>query len=103
MAEALDNLILNALQHTPRGGAVRITAEKDAGRLIIHVADTGQGVAPEFRVQLFEPFASTRHGGMGLGLIAARDIVSAHNGTLRLLDRDTRGAVFEIELPWQES
>lgn len=103
MAEALDNLILNALQHTPRGGTVRITAEKDASRLIIHVADTGPGVAPEFRVQLFEPFASTRHGGMGLGLMAARDIVSAHNGTLRLLDRDTRAAVFEIELPWQES
>jgi K+-sensing histidine kinase KdpD len=40
---------------------------------------------------------------MGLGLMAARDIVSAHNGTLRLLDRDTRAAVFEIELPWQES
>ena len=102
MAEALDNLIQNALQHTPRGGVVRVTSEKNESCLIIRVTDTGPGVTTELRAQLFEPFASTRPGGIGLGLVAARDIVSAHGGTLRLLDQRP-GATFEIELPWQKS
>jgi signal transduction histidine kinase len=103
MAEALDNLIQNALQHTPAGGTVQVMALRDACSLIIQVADTGPGIQSELRNQLFEPFASARQGGIGLGLVAARDIVRAHNGTLRLLDRASGGAVFEIELPWQES
>lgn len=102
MAEALDNLIQNAFQHTPRGGIVRVTSERKESCLIIQVADTGPGVPSEFRTQLFEPFVSARHGGIGLGLVSARDIVNAHGGTLRLLDQSP-GATFEIELPWQES
>jgi signal transduction histidine kinase len=103
MAEALDNLIQNALQHTPAGGTVQVMALRDARSLIIQVADTGPGIQSELRNQLFEPFVSARQGGIGLGLVAARDIVRAHNGTLRLLDQASGGAVFEIELPWQES
>jgi signal transduction histidine kinase len=103
MAEALDNLIQNALQHTPTGGTVQVMALRDVRSLIIRVADTGPGIQSELRNQLFEPFASVRQGGIGLGLVAARDIVRAHNGTLRLLDQASGGAVFEIELPWQES
>lgn len=104
MAEALDNLIQNALQHTPCGGMVRVTSEseRDENCLVIRVTDTGPGIPSEFRDQLFEPFASARQGGIGLGLVAARDIVSAHGGMLRLLD-ESPGATFEIELPWQES
>ena len=102
MAEALDNLIQNALQHTPHGGAVRVTGEKNENCLIIRVTDTGPGVTSELRAQLFEPFASARPGGIGLGLVAARDIVNAHGGTLHLLDHGP-GATFEIELPWQKS
>ena len=103
MAEALDNLIQNALQHTPAGGTVRVMALRDARGLIIQVADTGPGIQSELRSQLFEPFASARHGGIGLGLVTVRDIANAHNGTLRLLDQGSGGAVFEIELPWQKS
>jgi signal transduction histidine kinase len=100
MVEALDNLIQNALQHTPAGGTVQVMALRDARSLIIQVADTGPGIQSELRNQLFEPFTSARQGGIGLGLMAARDIVRAHNGTLRLLDQVSGGAVFEIELPW---
>ena len=102
VAEALDNLIQNALQHTPRGGVVRVTSEKNESCLIIRVTDSGPGVPLELRSQLFEPFVSARHGGIGLGLVSVRDIVNAHGGTLRLLDQGP-GATFEIELPWPRS
>lgn len=102
VAEALDNLVQNALQHTPRGGVVQVMSETHEGCLIIRVADTGPGVSSELRSQLFEPFVSARHGGIGLGLVAARDIISAHGGILRLLDQ-APGAVFEIELPCRRS
>jgi len=102
MSEALDNLLQNALQHTPRGGTIRIEAVAKDRNLTITVSDTGPGVAQELRANLFEPFAAGRRGGTGLGLAAARDLVTAHGGTLRLLDGGP-GATFEIALPWQES
>lgn len=102
MAEVLDNLIQNALQHTPRGGVVQVTSVQNESYLNIRVNDTGPGVPLELRSHLFEPFVSARHGGIGLGLASARDIVSAHGGMLRLLDQGS-GATFDIELPWQRS
>lgn len=102
MDEALDNLIQNALQHTPPGGAVRVQASADDKTLKISVSDSGPGVSAELRPHLFQPFASGRRGGTGFGLAAARDILAAHGGSLRLLDHGP-GATFEIELPWQPS
>jgi hypothetical protein len=81
---------------------VRAQATEEDKTLKISVSDTGSGVAPELRPHLFEPFASGRRGGTGLGLAAARDIAAAHGGTLRLLDQGP-GATFEIALPWLES
>jgi len=102
MAEVLDNLIQNALQHTPRGGSIQILSAVKNNLLSIQVNDSGPGIPIEIRDHLFEPFTSNRCGGIGLGLALAHDIVSAHGGTLHLLDQD-EGTTFEIELPWQES
>ncbi len=97
MGRVLDNLVLNALQHTPPGGTVRLTAAREAGRLRIVVADTGPGVPPPLRASLFEPFVTSRAAGTGLGLAIAREIVQAHGGTLELAEGP--GATFQIELP----
>lgn len=102
MAEVLDNLIQNALQHTQRGDSVQIACAQTMHALSIQIHDTGSGISAELRDHIFEPFVSARHGGIGLGLAHAHDIVSAHGGILRLLDQ-AAGATFEIELPWQES
>lgn len=102
MAEVLDNLIQNSLQHTKHGDSVRIVCTQKINSLSIQVSDTGSGIPAKIRSHLFEPFVSARHGGIGLGLAYAHDIVNAHGGELRLLDQTT-GSTFEIELPWQES
>jgi signal transduction histidine kinase len=83
---------------------VRLSARREGGNVLIHVADNGPGLPPNARERLFEPFrGSVRAGGSGLGLAIAADIVRAHGGQIRLLDKsdnsDLTGAVFEVSLP----
>jgi two-component system, NtrC family, sensor kinase len=66
----------------------------------VDIRDTGCGVTPDAREQLFTPFASTKREGTGLGLVVARGIVESHGGTLALLDGDGQpGATFRMTLP----
>ncbi len=102
MRRALDNLILNALQNTPSGGAVRVKALGDHDRLRLKVADTGPGVPEALRAHVFEPFVTGRPEGVGLGLAIVREIAAAHGGEARLLGYG-KGTTFEIELPWRPS
>jgi signal transduction histidine kinase len=100
---ALDNLILNALQNTPRGGVVTVAAAEGNGHLHLRVSDTGPGVAADIRERLFEPFVTARAEGTGLGLAIAREIARAHGGEARLVSTTYSGTAFEIELPWRPS
>jgi signal transduction histidine kinase len=102
MHRALDNLILNALQNTPSGGSVMVEAGHRAVRLWLRVSDTGPGIPAAIRERLFEPFVTDRADGTGLGLAIVREIARAHGGDVTLVDA-SRGAVFEIEVPWQPS
>lgn len=98
IGRAVDNLLVNALQHTPPGGRVSLAAQHADGWLDIHVADTGPGVDPVQRGRLFEPFATGRPDGTGLGLAIAREMADAHGGTLTLADGNG-GALFILRLP----
>lgn len=103
MARVFDNLLLNALAHTGAGGAIELGAARSArGDLLLWVADDGSGVPGELRDTLFEPFATARTGGSGLGLALVREIVQAHGGQVRLAET-ARGARIEMELPWPAS
>lgn len=103
MARALDNLLLNALAHTGGGGTVELGAGRDGnGLLRLWVADDGCGIAAELRETLFEPFATARPGGTGLGLTLVREIVLAHGGQIYLAATE-RGTRMEMELPWPAS
>ncbi|MFL5253755.1 MAG: sensor histidine kinase [Rhodopila sp.] len=99
----LDNLLTNAIRHTPRGGGVTVTAEQTGQMLSFIVEDTGEGVAPDLASRLFEPFVTGRAEGTGLGLAIARELAEAHGG--RLVLRRSGGAernqsaVFALELP----
>ena len=101
IGRALDNLLLNAIRHTPAGGWVRLRAEGDAVRVRVAVSDSGSGIDPALRSRLFEPFVTGRPDGTGLGLAIAREMAEAHGGTLVLTEPggDGHGATFLLELP----
>jgi signal transduction histidine kinase len=99
----LDNLISNAIRHTPARGQVIVSATALNGGTRFSVADTGCGVTPEMCDRLFEPFVTGRADGTGLGLTIGRELADAHGGRLTLLDPGGaipgRGAVFALDLP----
>jgi signal transduction histidine kinase len=98
----LDNLVLNAIQNTPAGGSITLSAVRSNNQLRLRVGDTGPGVPEAIRERLFEPFVTGRADGTGLGLAIVREIARAHGGDARLI-ASPEGAIFEIELPWQSS
>ncbi len=93
------NLIANALDVMPDGGAVAISAEERGGSLVVRVRDTGPGIAPEIRGRLFQPFVTARKkSGLGLGLALARQAVVDHGGDMWVEEADGRGACFSFRL-----
>ena len=100
------NLLSNALKFTPRGGKVQTRLERVHSHVEITVADTGQGIAPEFLPHVFERFrqadsSSTRtHQGLGLGLAIVRHLVELHGGSIRADSPGPgQGATFVVQLP----
>jgi signal transduction histidine kinase len=104
LGRALDNLVANALQHTPQGGKVAVSASKNGRNTVmsLKVCDSGPGVDDAMAPRLFEPFVSGRADGIGLGLALVREIAIAHGGEVRYLPQ-LAGACFELEIPWHAS
>lgn len=97
---AFANLIVNALEVMPEGGEVRLSAELKDGAAIMRVDDTGPGIAPEIRSNLFQPFVSAgKRNGLGLGLALSRQTVIEHGGDMWVESHAGRGARFVIRLP----
>ena len=98
LGRALDNLIVNAIEHAPPESAIVVELERTGATFFLRVRDTGPGVDTSIREHLFEPFVSARAEGTGLGLTMVRDIVRAHGGDVTEL-APTHGACFQMELP----
>ncbi|HEY1186999.1 MAG TPA: ATP-binding protein [Gemmata sp.] len=101
LRQVILNLILNALDVMPHGGTLAITVAPDPGSATIEltVADTGPGIKGDILPRLFEPFASGKETGLGLGLVVARRIVEDHGGTITGANRPEGGARFTVRLP----
>jgi signal transduction histidine kinase len=102
LERAFRNLLHNAAQasrEAAAGPVVEVSAAAADGALEVTVADRGPGIPPEIRARLFQPFASGRPGGVGLGLALARRIVVLHGGRLELADREGGGTVARVVLP----
>jgi len=101
----LDNLMSNAVKHTPRDGTIFIHALNYRDHLILDVADTGPGIPKDDRAHIFEAFYTGRAEqagpvkGTGIGLSVVLEFVQAHGGTIELVDGVHPGAHFRIRLP----
>ncbi len=98
---ALINLIDNAVASIEGEGTVRVATHFDPGLRLarLEVADTGCGIPDDYKSRLFEPYFSTKRSGTGLGLTIVSNIISDHNGYIRVKDNVPRGTRFIIELP----
>ncbi|WP_099021020.1 sensor histidine kinase [Mycolicibacterium palauense] len=115
LAQVLNNLLDNALRHTPAGGTVRLCAAREGQNdgtggtgenIVVRVIDTGDGIAAEHLPHVFErfyradPSRSREHGGAGIGLAITRALVSAHGGTVTAASAGPgRGSTFTVTLP----
>jgi signal transduction histidine kinase len=100
LRDALSNLLLNALQATPQGGKVELSAAATNGDLVISVQDSGTGVPADLRERIWEPFFTTRQRGTGLGLAIVRKRVQEVGGSASLeAGHNGRGALFQLRVP----
>ncbi|HSD48947.1 MAG TPA: HAMP domain-containing sensor histidine kinase, partial [Actinomycetota bacterium] len=100
LREALMNLILNAVDAMPNGGAITVSTEAIETGVEIRVADTGVGMTDAVRQRIFEPFFSTKGmQGTGLGLAMVDGIVSRHGGQVLVESTEGLGSTFQIRLP----
>jgi len=107
LQQVLLNVILNAgqaiLANGARtgapSGAVRITTQQVNGFVVVTIADTGPGIEPEKLRTLFQPFRTTKEGGLGIGLYQCKRILEAHRGTIHVESEVGRGTSVRIELP----
>jgi len=99
LKQAFLNLVLNALQAMPKGGALTIDVAVDAGEVALRFSDSGPGIPAELREKIFNPFFTTRREGTGLGLAITQRIVSAHGGRIEVASTPGTGTTFTVVFP----
>ena len=99
LARALTNLVENAIQAMPDGGALGVTAEASGEAVALQIADTGVGMSAEGVEQAFQPSFSTKTGGSGLGLPNARRNIEVGGGAISLASAPGAGATVTVTLP----
>jgi signal transduction histidine kinase len=103
LGHALGNLLENAVTYTDRRGSITLSAAASDQGVTLSIADTGIGIPPEYLPHVFDRFfrvpGQSRGSGTGLGLAIAREIITAHGGTIRCESRPGAGTVFYVSLP----
>ena len=105
LQQVIWNLLANSVKYTPRGGHARVSLERERGRAVVRVKDSGEGIDPSFLPHVFEPFRQgassfTMRSGLGLGLAIVRRLVDLHGGRIAAESGGAgRGATFTLSLP----
>lgn len=104
--QATLNLLLNAMQAMPEGGAVRVEARRDRHHVVVEVIDEGEGIAPELLPRIFDLYFTTKATGSGIGLAMTYRILQMHGGALEVrsttkshVEATPRGTTFTLRLP----
>lgn len=102
LEQVLQNLLHNAVRHTPPGGIVAVGVMAEGGKLVIQVKDTGEGIAtgdiPHIWERFYQANGTQRSGGAGLGLALVKELVEAMNGTISVASTVGEGSCFTIRL-----
>lgn len=105
ITQAMTNLIENAIKYNVAGGWVKVTLDMDQEYFYVQVADSGIGIAPEYKDKIFERFyrvdkaRSRETGGTGLGLAITKNIILMHNGKIKVKSKEEEGTVFSVRIP----
>ncbi|MDT8911734.1 HAMP domain-containing sensor histidine kinase [Amycolatopsis sp. PS_44_ISF1] len=105
LRQSLDNLVSNAVRHTPRDGAVTVTGRREGGDVVFEVTDTGVGITSEDLPHVFDRFwradrsRARGSGGSGLGLAIVRNLAEAHGGAVAVASTPGHGSTFTLRLP----
>jgi putative PEP-CTERM system histidine kinase len=97
--QVLLNVVLNAKQATGQDGTIYVTTGQQNGSVVVTIEDTGAGIPASKLSTLFRPSQSSRPGGLGIGLYQCKQIVEAHQGTIRMRSEEGKGTEVRIELP----
>jgi signal transduction histidine kinase len=104
LGQILTNLLTNAAKFTDPGGDVRLSAQAEAGQVVLRVRDNGRGIAPDLLPHVFDLFhqgeGAQKTGGLGIGLALVKSLVELHGGSVEALsDGPGTGAEFVVRLP----
>ena len=107
LRRVIENLVSNAIKHTPRGTTVAIRVRSTGDDVLVEIVDSGPGVPEDLRERIFEPFTSlaaenSYYFSAGLGLAFCRLVLDAHNGSIGVRSAEDEGSVFWFRLPTQE-
>lgn len=107
LSRVIQNLVQNAIRHTPADGAIRVAAKRDSGQLELLVEDTGEGIPADSVDRIFEPFwrgdSARGSDGSGLGLALAKRIVEALDGQIEVTSAPQNGSRFAVSIPHLET
>ncbi len=105
LKQVFSNIIINAIQATPEGGKITVmtsSCDRSRGRdgcVSVKISDTGSGISQEESERIFNPFFTTKHEGVGLGLTICHRIIEDHRGAIEMESRVGKGTTFTISVP----
>ena len=101
--QVLLNLFKNALEAMPRGGELTLATRVNGPNLEVSISDTGQGMTPEVKANIFQPYFTTKEKGTGLGLAICQNILEEHGGCLIADSVPGQGSTFTIQIPIEKA
>ena len=103
MRQVIINLIKNALEAMPQGGQLSLATKVQPPHLEVRVSDTGQGMPPEVKANIFQPYFTTKETGTGLGLAITQNILQEHGGSIAVDSAPGQGTTFTLKILLEEA